>query len=369
MSPPPGLWSRVISRLKARLRLRPVTAVPPAKKPRNHVIVIDGTQSRFSDGEETNAGLLFKLLREASDPQDTTLWYHPGIQGHGFWNWVTIASGWGINQLIFDAYAKLARRYRPGDRIFLFGYSRGAYAVRSVAGMIARVGLLRHTSVTRDNLRFAFRLYESKQPDAAIRAFQTLHCHVSTPIEMIGVWDTVSALGLPYPVLSRLAPMATEFHSLNIGAGVNAGYQALAIDEDRTAYRPQMWQTEPGWAGHLEQVWFRGAHGDVGGHVWATPEARPLANIPLVWLVQKAEAHGLALPRDWQDRFPCDVHAPMQGSRAGIGKFFLLRTPRPHGLFPGEALHPSAAGAPMRATLPWAQLPKENAGNPVEPRK
>lgn len=315
---------------------------------------------------ETNAGKLFKLLREGERATDTTFWYHPGIQGHGLRNWVTIASGWGINQLIFDGYATLANRYRPGDRIYLFGYSRGAYAVRSIAGMIGQVGLVRHSSATRHNLRWAFRLYESDQPENAIRAFQSLHCHPEAPIEVIGVWDTVKALGLPYPVLTHLAPMATEFHSLNIGPGVRAGYHALALDEDRTAYRPVLWQTHPGWKGTLEQVWFRGAHGDVGGHVWSTPQARPLANIPLTWMAERAERHGLSLPDDWRSRLPCDALAPMQGPRAGIGRFFLLRQPRRQGLFPGEAVHESVTGtgrpATLSATLPVARSAAPQAG-------
>ena len=221
--------------------------------------------------------------------------------------------------------------------------------------MIGAVGLVRHTSATQRNLRFAFRLYESNQPAAAIRAFQTLHCHVSTPIEMIGVWDTVKALGLPYPVLTYLAPMATEFHDHNIGMGVKAAYQALALDEDRTAYRPVMWQTANGWQGHLEQVWFRGAHGDVGGQVFATPAARPLANIPLVWMADKAADHGLTLPDRWRFRFPQDADAPMQGPRAGIGKFFLLRGQRRQGEFPGEAIHTTAGPFRPECTLPVAE--------------
>ena len=97
--------------------------------PRNHIVIIDGTQSRMEDGHETNAGLLYKLLQETHDAKKQTLWYHPGIQGHGLWNWVTIASGWGINQTIRDVFSHLSSRYRPGDKIYLFGYSRGAYAV------------------------------------------------------------------------------------------------------------------------------------------------------------------------------------------------------------------------------------------------
>ena len=119
----PSFLSRLAQSLGLRLRM----GVDPPQEPKtrarkDHVVVIDGTKSRFAKGEETNAGILFKLIKEAHDPNQTCLWYHPGIQGHGFWNWVTIASGWGINQVIFEAYAHLAKVYRPGDRIFFFGF-------------------------------------------------------------------------------------------------------------------------------------------------------------------------------------------------------------------------------------------------------
>ncbi|MBR9865156.1 MAG: DUF2235 domain-containing protein [Rhodobacteraceae bacterium] len=350
-----SLWGKLVARLKSTLRFPRRDAMPaaPLRAPKSHIIIIDGTQSRLHDGEETNAGLLYKLLQETHDPQNTTLWYHPGIQGHGFRNWVTIASGWGINQLIFDGYAQLAAHYQPGDRIYLFGYSRGAYAVRSIAGMIGRVGLVRQTNVNKANLRFAFRLYESQSTAHARAAFKSIHCHGDTPIEMIGVWDTVKALGIQYPLLTYLAPMATEFHSTTIGGSVKAGYHALALDEDRRAYAPVMWDTEEGWSGHLEQVWFRGAHGDVGGHVYRYPYARPLANIPLVWMCEKSEDHGLTLPEGWRARFPTDRNAPAMGARAGIGRFFLLRAPRELGKKPGESMHISTGSA--RPLSPYSE--------------
>ncbi|MCO4825753.1 MAG: DUF2235 domain-containing protein [Amylibacter sp.] len=348
-----SVWRRFTARLKSSL-LRSdsdVVPTPPSRKPRTHVLIIDGTQSRLGEDEETNAGLLYKLLKEAHNPEDGSLWYHPGIQGHGFWNWVTIASGWGINQAIFDGYAQLAEKYNAGDKIYLFGFSRGAYAVRSISGMIGTVGLLRCHNATNEKLRFAFRLYESQSNPAARSTFKSIHCHDNPSIEMIGVWDTVKALGLPYPILTYLAPMATEFHSTNISDPVQSGYQALALDEDRTAYRPVIWDVEPGWKGHLEQVWFKGAHADIGGHVWKTPKSRPLSNIPLIWMGENAEKHGLKLPLGWQSRFPTDANAPAVGSRSGIGKFFLLRTPRVQGEKPFEYMHSSTGSAtPLSAT-------------------
>ncbi len=309
--------------------------------PRNHIVVIDGTQSRMEKGHETNAGLLYKLLDEVNNPKTDTLWYHPGIQGHGLWNWVTIASGWGINQTIRDAYAHLSSRYRPGDKIYLFGYSRGAYAVRSLAGMINILGLLRQEEAMERHVRQAFNMYECEDDMPKMKAFCDAYCHLKVDIELIGVWDTVKALGIEYPLLSRLAPMATEFHNDRIGSPVRYAFQALALGETRTAFCPVLWHKDANWDGHMEQVWFRGAHSDIGGHVWSFPKARPLSNIPLIWMLERAEMCGLTLPNNWQPRFPCDPMAPKLGNKRGLAKFFLFRDERKIGRYPSEFLHSS----------------------------
>ena len=264
--------------------------------------------------------------------------------------------------MIRDAYSALASKYRQGDKIFLFGFSRGAYAVRSLAGMINTVGLLRHEEAIERTINQAFRLYEFDRPPEVKAQFREKHCETNVEIEMIGVWDTVKTLGLPYPLLSRLAPMATEFHSDVIGGAIKMGFQALALNENRQAYRPVLWQREENWDGHLEQVWFRGAHADIGGHVWAVPEARGLSNIPLVWMLERAEMCGLSLPENWHERYPCDVNAPSIGTHRGIAKFFLLRLEREQGQAPNEYLHHSVLqhepdarlGIPVQAPLDYA---------------
>jgi len=309
---------------------------------RNHIIIIDGTQSKLTAGHETNAGILYKLLDEVRDPKTTSLYYNRGIQGEGLLGWITIASGWGINQDIKEAYDRLSSRYEAGDKIYLFGFSRGAYAVRSVAGMINQLGLLKKGCATSRNLRQAFRMYENRATGQTLDKFRRSVCHQDVDIEMIGVWDTVKALGIDYPILSRLAPMATDFHDDAIGNPVKYGFHAVALDETRTAYKAVLWDTKPDWAGTLEQVWFRGAHSDVGGHVGSFPKARPLSNIPLVWMLERTARCGLKLPKNWRDRFPIDPEAPAVGSLRGISKFFLFRAKRPIGQNPNEYLHHSA---------------------------
>jgi len=317
----------------------------PSPQPRDHVFIVDGTLSTLAPGDETNAGLLYKLLSENGPEAGRVVRHHAGVQGKRLDKWLRAASGAGINDAICAGYAELCSRWAPGDRIFLFGYSRGAYAVRSLAGLIDRVGLLTRENAIERRVQRAFRHYQRAALAApALRAFARRFCHRETPrIEMIGAWDTVKALGLPWPVLSRIHPMATEFHDDRLGASVRNAFHALALDEDRTAFAPVMWRPAPDWRGRLEQVWFPGAHGDVGGHVGRRVEARPLSNLSLVWMLERAERCGLALPEDWRARFAVDPCAPMIGARNGVGRLFLFRAPRRVSAANGEDLHWSVA--------------------------
>jgi len=320
----------------------PAPAHPAEPSSRALVYIVDGTLSSLAPGRETNAGRLYRLLTRGRARADLIVGYHPGVQGKGPGRWLRAASGLGINDAICEGYARIASRYRPGDRIYLFGYSRGAYAVRSLAGLIDRVGLLRADAAIERRVQRAFRHYEGGDP-AVVRAFARRHCHPAAAVEMIGAWDTVKALGLPYPLLSRIHPMATEFHDHALGPQVRNGFQALALDEDRTAFRPVMWRCAPGWTGRLEQVWFPGAHGDIGGQLEGMARARPLANIPLVWMLERAQACGLPLPADWRDGLATDPAAPMLGAHRGLARLFLLRARRRVGSGDGEDLHDSVA--------------------------
>ena len=307
---------------------------------RTHVFIIDGTLSRLDEGRESNAGLLYKLLTE-DRRVDQTVGYDPGIQGEGWRKWIDVASGYTINRSIEAGYAALCSRYEPGDKIMLFGYSRGAYAARSLAGFIGGIGLLRKRHATQRRVHRAFRYYQAPVFTAATRAFSTAYCHQGVAVEMIGVWDTVRALGLPYPLLTRLAPMATEFHNHKLGDHVRNAFQALALDETRTAYAPLPWKRQPDWDGHLEQAWFAGAHSDIGGQVNLRHRARPLTNIPLIWMLERADACGLALPEGWRERFKTNPLAPMIGARRGRARFFLFRARREAGACGSEVQHPS----------------------------
>ncbi|KAF0676761.1 DUF2235 domain-containing protein [Profundibacterium mesophilum] len=335
-------------------RFRRVEQTPqkPRRGPVDHVVILDGTMSSLAAGRETNAGLTWKLLAETLPRADLSLRYEAGIQFDRWGDMRAVIEGRGINRQIRRAYGALASRYRPGDRIFLFGYSRGAYAVRSLAGIIDRVGLVRHDLATERNIQTAYRHYRAANGSRAAAAFSRNFCVPEVEIEMIGVWDTVKALGLRLPFVWQWSQAQHAFHNHDLGRRVRHGYHALALDETRIAYSPVLWTTDHGFDGRCEQVWFRGMHGDVGGQLDGMTEARPLANIPLVWMLERADALGLRLPEGWQARFAQDPHAPSIGKVRGYGKLFVARRRRMVGADPSESIHPTAAPAAPVSSLP-----------------
>jgi uncharacterized protein (DUF2235 family) len=307
--------------------------------PRSHVIILDGTMSTLEPGYETHAGAAFRLCCEMG--AEVSVFYEAGVQWRSWRRTVDVLMGRGINRQIRRAYGYLASRYRPGDRIFLIGYSRGAYAVRSLAGVIDMVGLVRAEHATTRNIRTAYRHYEYHPGGPHAVTFANAFCHDSVEIEMVGVWDTVKALGMRLPFLWRKAEARHAFHNHQLGPSIRNGFHALALDETRAVFTPVMWTSPPGWRGRIEQVWFRGCHSDVGGQIGGFEAARPLANISLVWMLEQAEECGLPLPAGWQARFFTDPNGPSVGTWRGWGKIFLIRTPRTVGHDRSERLHES----------------------------
>lgn len=310
-----------------------------------HVIILDGTMSSLEDGLETNAGLTFKLLREAGQNANLTLHYEAGIQWRDWRGTWDVMTGRGINQQIKRAYGVLASRYRPGDEIVLIGYSRGAYAVRSLAGVIDTIGLLRSQHATVRGITQAYRHYRTGGRNKFAAAFHREFCHANVQIEAVAVWDTVKALGLRLPIVWRWGADPHHFHNHALGPHVRNGFHALAIDETREVYEPVMWECPADWPGHMEQVWFKGSHGDIGGHVGGYFACRPLANIPLVWMLDRLEMCNVPLPEGWRTRFPQDITAPSVGSWRGWNKIFWRRKRRIIGKCRSESLHPSVNAA------------------------
>lgn len=376
--PQPGGWAgrafRALARAFGHAGRRESSGFAPgpaaARPALDLVILLDGTMSSLAPGAQTNIGLIWQLLREEAG-QRRLVYYEAGVQWEGWRSLGDVAQGRGLDRQILRAYGWLATRYRPGDRIFLMGYSRGAYGVRSLAGMIDRLGLLRAEEATVRNIRQAWRHYQSGAASEAAQSFGRLFCHPRVAIEMIGVFDTVKALGLRLPLVWTLTERDHAFHDHRLGPSVRSGFHALALDERRLAYTPVMWSLPPGGvpqdAQRVEQVWFPGAHGDVGGQLGSFGRARPLSNLPLVWMLDCAESRGLGLPQGWRARFPTDETAPAVGCWRGAAALFLLRGTRRVGAEAGEWLHPSARVSPRlrrrgaRLPAPWlvaARLPE-----------
>lgn len=313
------------------------------------MVILDGTLSSLRDHEISNAGQTFRLLAEGGPRPGRTLWYDEGIPWRGWRRIMDVIEGRGIEDQIIRAYGHLASHYRAGDRIFLFGYSRGAFAVRSLAGVIDRVGLLRQEEATERNVLLAWRHYQRGE-SAAAAEFARAFCHPSVGLRMVGVWETVKALGWRFPLLWMLTESRHAFHNPHPAKNLDYGFHALALDETRVVFEPVLWQSGEESRAHIEQAWFRGGHGDVGGQIGGYEAARPLANIPLVWMLDRAESAGLMLPANWRMRFPCDPAAPMAGTWRGWGAWFLYRRRRRIGRDPTERLHESV---PETARLRW----------------
>ena len=262
---------------------------------------------------------LARALRPSDDSGTSQLiYYHPGVgTGNRVDHFLGGAFGIGLSGNVQSEYAFLADNFQYTDQIFLFGFSRGAYTVRSLAGLIGLVGLMRKADM--DYFPQVYKIYMSRKYREAIVRGQK--CAVAkdalralfpkgeangqnkklldaveksrrTQIHFIGVWDTVGSLGVPYG-LSRIAAFRYNFHDTDLSEMVNYAYQALAIDERRGAFPPTLWTRPEGRGARpeankqvLEQVWFAGCHSNIGGGY----EDCSLSDISFLWMVAKAAA-------------------------------------------------------------------------------
>lgn len=310
------------------------------RPPVTHVVLLDGTFASLMEGRNSNVGRIYRLLRPLRGAS-LRVRYSAGQQFEAWGSLPGIAMGHGIGARMRDAYGWLASNWRPGDPIFLLGYSRGAFVARSLAAMIGQIGLLRAEDATERNIRSVWRLYRDQGPPEQREALCARLCHREVEIDMVGVFDTVMALGVRLPVLWMMTEPRFRFHDQHLGQNVVLGAQALALDETRAAFQPILWDSTERPPGAITQTWFRGCHADIGGQLSGFAAARPLANIPLVWMLEQAENVGLPLPESWRVGLDCDVNAPSVGNWRGWGKAFLARSPRVAGIDPSERLHDS----------------------------
>lgn len=227
------------------------------------------------------------LLPRASDGVAQIAYYHDGVGTN--WGLDKIAGGGfgvGLSANIVNAYQFLVLNYEPGDDIFLFGFSRGAYTVRSLAGLLDRIGVLPkdHAFYIPDG----YKLYRDRQADDEIDAFRTEHGCREGAIKFVGVWDTVGALGIPIGLFKSFNKKY-RFHQVGLSKNIDNAYHALAIDERRRPFQPSLWSLPDGSPQMLEQAWFPGVHSNIGGGY----SKDGLANAALHWIKEKAANHNL----------------------------------------------------------------------------
>jgi uncharacterized protein (DUF2235 family) len=272
------------------------------------VICCDGTWNEPDHTEAgkpcpTNVVKLASLIPAiASDGTEQRVFYHNGIgsMSSRTKRMIDGATGYGISRILLTCYTWLVRTYRPGDQLYFFGFSRGAYTARSLAGFVRNSGILRPENESLSKEGFA--LYRSRKGDsgprsAASRLFrQSYSWQDATPIQCIGVWDTVGSLGVPNTlmqgILKHLFRVNREFHDTDLSTTVAYAFHAVAIDERRKPFLPTLWtQSEDGARSqqHLEQLWFPGCHGDIGG---GNPVS-DLSAITLDWMADRARLAGL----------------------------------------------------------------------------
>jgi uncharacterized protein (DUF2235 family) len=281
--------------------------------PKNILIFSDGTgQAGGIPGVvPSNVYKLYRACPVIPGVQET--FYDPGLgsppdgvhwrRWRLIYNMISQATGLGISWNIVDCYDALIKMYEPGDRIYLFGFSRGAYTVRSLGGMLALCGIPTRSGRGHDPrtdhrarrrlawraLRWVYQTYGSsdakrrKRTDRAAKYRARYASHVVAPY-FIGVWDTVRSLGLPG--ISRFIPWRHAFHDATLHPDVQHARHALALDENRAMFLPELWEElEADHAtGRIKQVWFPGVHSDVGG---GYPE-RELSDLTLAWMITQA---------------------------------------------------------------------------------
>lgn len=306
------------------------------------VVLSDGTWNEGADSETNIHWLNENLLRI---PGQQLVHYDSGVGTKWFNDKSGGAFGVGLSRNVRQLYKEILHHYEPGDDVYCFGFSRGAFTVRSLCGFMNLVGRVGSASEI-DEAYAYYRMHEPGEDDNVIERLFEPTSRGPIAVRFLGVFDTVGALGLPFEIEDdavalkgsllkkarsaflgwfdglgdRLRRPIKGFHDTKLGGNVEEAYHALAIDEHRQSFAPTLWTDAPGKALKLkqhddqfataqtiEQVWFAGAHGDVGGGYTDVPFPARLSNLPLLWMVQKAAAAGLIFKDGFIDRLISDA--------------------------------------------------------------
>ena len=319
------------------------------------VICSDGTGNSAIKGRGTNVFKLFEAVDldghrvdAAKTPQVAI--YDDGVGTQTFTPLKILAgaTGWGLSRNVKHLYKELSRVYDPGDEIFMFGFSRGAFTVRTLAGFIASCGLINPARLENktfkgleravDEAYSAYRkcyrpelwkVFGEPTLDAAKEFRKRVSFDIDVSIRFLGVWDTVDAVGLPFWIgdFINLTLYRFKFPDLKLTPIVERACQALAIDDERESFRPLLWEQEAKDADRIEQVWFAGSHSNVGG---GYPK-QGMSLVALDWMLAHAQRAGVHVGKDGlrlndADRESFRSHASVDDKlydpRAGLGTFY-----------------------------------------------
>jgi uncharacterized protein (DUF2235 family) len=328
---------------------------------KNIAYFADGTWDEPCD--HSNVARLFAAADNTPGAQVTFYDSGIGTDGNPFTQLLDGAMGAGLFQKIKQGYAHIASQFAPGDQIFIFGFSRGAFIARSLAGMIANCGL---PTINPDDHRCvdtAFEAYRNvSQRKMLLEHLNETYKMNSPGIQLLGVWDTVGSLGIP-AIFGGIDVSHYGFLDTGLHANVVNAVQALSIDEQRLQFQPTLWTSTPAPGQTLVQVWFPGVHCDVGGGYDPDPGGYALSNVTLYWLAIYAQKCGLlfkpgAFPPAPK---PDDATATLHNSLTGLYRL----TPHPRIIALGSALFDSVARrfqalagkyAPANLHVPTGQL-------------
>ncbi len=282
------------------------------------IVCCDGTWQSQDNEVPTNVFKIAQAVKQVDEREDNisqVLYYDQGIGtvpsrggtqsflqsiGDSIEKLGGGAFGWWIDEKIEEAYIFLCLNYQPGDEIYLFGFSRGAYTVRSLAGLVNCSGLLQRPDIS--NTSEAYKIYripdQNRRAEAATK-FRQNNTQQQVKIKFLGCWDTVGALGIPdfTPLLliDEFFNIKYQFHDTRLSPIIENARHAIALDEKQKALKVGIMNPGEAFNGTLKQVWFPGNHGCVGG---GTAETKGLSNAALKWMADEASQVGLHLDLD-----------------------------------------------------------------------
>lgn len=266
---------------------------------RRLIVCCDGTWNSPDDEDRgkrkpTNITKISRaVLPTDSNNVSQIVYYDEGVGTSWGQRLIGGITGFGLSQNVLEAYRFLTHNYNNGDEIYLFGFSRGAYTVRSLVGLISRIGI-----VAKDDIYYLPELYGFYRKGASRTTVDQFYLDKAIErkdvrIAMIGVFDTVGALGIPLEgvndLIGKLDIAEFQFHDVSLSSIVDYAYQALAVDERRKPFKPSVWEKSSSETKEMEQRWFAGVHSNIGGGY----EKDGLANLALHYIVENTRKRGV----------------------------------------------------------------------------